>query len=75
MIGDVFAIFSGGGSVEDISSIILSYHEQELHFLSLRIDFLKSKMTPKMTYILVNFKVKISPFWGHFGLQKFNSQL
>ena len=48
MKGDVFAIFSDELSVEDISSIILSYHEQELHFLSLRIDFLKSKMTPKM---------------------------
>ena len=47
MKGDVFAIFSDELSVEDISSIILSYHEQELHFLSLRIDFLKSKMTPK----------------------------
>ena len=64
MIGDVFAIFSDELSVEDISSIILSYHEQELHFLSLRIDFLKSKMTPKMTYFLVIFKVKIGLFWG-----------
>ena len=49
MKGYVFAPFSGGGSVEDISSIILSYYVQEFHFLSLRIDFLNAKMTPKMT--------------------------
>ena len=47
MKGDVLTLFSSGGSVEDISSIILSYYEKALHFLSLRIDFLKSKMTPK----------------------------
>ena len=70
MKSDVFAIFSDELSVEDISSIILSYHEQELHFLSLRIDFLKSKMTPKMTYFLVIFKVKIGPFWGSFWTSK-----
>ena len=70
MKGDVLALFSGGGSVEDISSIILSYYEQEFLFLSLRIDFLKSKMTPKMTYFLVIFKVKIGPFWGSFWTSK-----
>ena len=42
MKGDVFALFSGGGSVEDISSFYLSYYEQDLQFLSLRIGFLKS---------------------------------
>ena len=60
--GDVFSPFSGGGSVEETLSYLLSYYEQELLFLSLRIDLLKSKMTPKMTYFLVIFKVKI----GHF---------
>ena len=70
MKGDVFVPFSGGGSLEDISSIILSYYEQELHFLSVRNDFLKSKMTPKMTYFLVIFKVKIGPFWGSFLTSK-----
>jgi hypothetical protein len=39
MKGNVFALFSGGGSIEDISGFILSYYEQELHFLSLRIEF------------------------------------
>jgi len=39
MKGNVFDPFSGGRSVEDISSFILSYYGQELHFLSLRIEF------------------------------------
>ena len=74
MKGDVLAIFSDELSVEDISSNRLSYHEQELHFLSPRIDFLKSKMIPKNDQFLIIFKVKISHFGGHFGLQKLNSQ-
>ena len=68
--GDVIAIFSGGKLIEDISSFILSYYELKLHFLSLRIDFLKSKMTPKNDQFLVIFKVKIGRFWGSFWTSK-----
>ena len=69
-----FRPFSGGGSVEDISSIILSYYEQEFHFLSLRIDFLKTKMTLKNDQFWPWNDQKIGHFGGHFWFQKVNSQ-
>ena len=40
--GDVFALFLSGVSIENISSFRLSFCEQDLHFVSLRIKFLKS---------------------------------
>ena len=63
MKGDVLTLFSGGGSVEDISSFHLSYYEQELHFLSLRIGFLKSGGPPYFRHFRIIFIYKNNMGW------------
>ena len=67
MKGEVFALFSGGGSIEETLSYLLSYYEQEMHFLSLRIGFLKSEKPPKKGPKWYIFDVKNIPFWTLFG--------
>ena len=75
---DILILFLGGVSKEDISSFYLSYCEQELHFLSLRIGFLKSGRPPYFRHFRIIFTVKndakMSKIWGSTGFQKSNSQ-
>ena len=64
MKGDGFALFSGGGSVEDIFSIILSYYEQEL-FLITENWFFEILWTPYFRHFdIIKMMPKCRKYWG-----------